>query len=141
MAVAPGGADGEGIALVAEPRLEHRDARRPGHLAGRARRCRWATEPVAIAVSTAASGSATAFVADFGSNTVTPIDVATHAGGSRHRGRARAADARGGGRVRSLVGNFGNHTLTPINASDPAPRDAPVPLPAEPDRHRRRALG
>ena len=81
VAVAPGGTGGHGIALVAN--LDSDDVT-PVDLGT------WragppipvGSEPVAIAVSTAASGAATAFVADFGSNAVTPIDLATMTAGA-----------------------------------------------------------
>ena len=69
---------------------------------------------MAIAVSVAASGAATAFVADYGSNTVTPIDVATlQAGAAIPVGPGPQTIAAAPGEV--LVGNFGNRTLTAIN--------------------------
>ena len=91
------------------------------------------TEPVAIAVSTAASGAATAFVADFGSNAVTPIDVSTMtAGAAIAVGPGPQTIAVASSEV--LVGNFGNRTLTPINAATlrtgPAPWRCPSTRPA-----------
>ena len=115
MAVAPGGTGGKGVALVAN--LDSNTVT-PVDLGT------WragppiavGTEPVAIAVSVAASGAATAFVADFGSNTVTPIDVATmQAGRAIAVGPGPQTMAVASGEV--LVGNFGNPTLTPINAA------------------------
>src|SRR5258708_3882873 len=73
-------------------------------------------QPVAIAVSTASSGAATAFVADFGANAVTPIDLSTRQPGAAIPvGPGPQAIAVAAGEV--LVGNFGNRSLTPINAS------------------------
>ena len=77
------------------------------------------TEPVAIAVSVAASGAATAFVADYGSNTVTPIDVATlQPGAAIAVGPGPQTIAAAPGEV--LVGNFGNRTLTADQPGDAA---------------------
>jgi hyaluronoglucosaminidase len=113
VAVAPGGRDGKGVALVANL---NSNSVTPVDLGT------WragapitvGTEPVAIAVSVAASGAATAFVADAGSNTVTPIDVATlQAGAAIAVGPAPQTIAAAPGEV--LVGNFGNRTLTAIN--------------------------
>jgi len=129
VAVAPGGTRGRGIALVAN--LDSNDVT-PVDLGT------WragppipvGTEPVAIAVSTAASGAATAFVADFGSNAVTPIDLSTMtAGAAIPVGPAPQTIAVASGEV--LVGNFGNRTLTPINAATLAPGRA-VALPLNP---------
>ena len=113
VAVAPGGTAGKGVALVAN--LDS-DSVTPVDLGT------WragtpiavGSEPVAIAVSVAASGAATAFVADYGSNTVTPIDVATlQAGAAIAVGPGPETIAAAPGEV--LVGNFGNRTLTAIN--------------------------
>ena len=114
VAVAPGGTRGRGIALVAN--LDS-DNVTPVDLGT------WragppipvGTEPVAIAVYTAASGAATAFVADFGSNAVTPIDLSTmQAGAAIPVGPGPQTIAVASTEV--LVGNFGNRSLTPINA-------------------------
>ena len=94
---------------------------------------------MAIAVSVAASGAATAFVADSGSNTVTPIDVATLQPGAAI---AVGPDPRPSpprpGEV--LVGNFGNRTLTAI---DPATLQAggSIALPLNPTGIARVAFG
>ena len=99
MAVAPGGTGGKGIALVAN--LDSNSVTPVDLGTWRAGTpIAVGTEPVAIAVSVAASGAATAFVADYGSNTVTPIDVATHAGRRRHPGRTRPPDHRRRARAR-----------------------------------------
>ena len=77
-----------------------------------------------------ASGPPTAFVANYGSNTVTPIDVATlQAGAPIAVGPGPQTLAVAGTAV--LVGNFANSTLTPIDATTRAP-GAPVPLPLNP---------
>ena len=116
VAVAPGGTSGRGVALVAN--LDS-DNVTPVDLGT------WRAgtpiavgfEPVAIAVSVAASGAATAFVADHGSNAVTPIDVATMtAGAPIPVGPGPQTIAAAPGEV--LVGNFGNRTLTAINPTD-----------------------
>jgi hyaluronoglucosaminidase len=129
VAVAPGGTDGKGIALVAN--LDSNDVT-PVDLGT------WRTgrpipvgmQPVAVTVSVAASGAATAFVADFGSNEVTPIDLATmQAGPPIAVGPGPQALAAASGQV--LVGNFGNHTLTTITASTLQP-GASVALPFDP---------
>ncbi len=113
VAVAPGGTADKGVALVAN--LDS-DSVTPVDLGT------WraglplavGSEPVAIAVSVAASGAATAFVADYGSDTVTPIDVATlQAGAAIAVGPGPETIAAASGEV--LVGNFGNRTLTAIN--------------------------
>jgi hyaluronoglucosaminidase len=113
VAVAPGGTEGKGVALVAN--LDSNSVT-PVDLgtwkAGKP--IAVGTEPVAIAVSVASSGAATAFVADYGSNTVTPIDVATlQAGAAITVGAGPQAIAATPGEV--LVGNFGDRTLTAIN--------------------------
>ena len=113
VAVAPGGTSGQGIALVAN--LDSDSVTpvdlgtwRPG------RPIAVGSQPVAIAISVAASGGATAFVADHGGNTVTPIDVATlTAGAAIPVGPGPQTIAATPGVV--LVGNFGNRTLTAIN--------------------------
>ncbi len=129
VAVAPGGTRGRGIALVAN--LDS-DNVTPVDLGT------WragppipvGTEPVAIAVYTAASGAATAFVADFGSNAVTPIDLSTlQAGAAIPVGPGPQTIAVASTEV--LVGNFGNRSLTPINAVTLAPGRA-VALPVNP---------
>jgi hyaluronoglucosaminidase len=114
VAVAPGGTGGKGVALVAN--LDSNTVTPVDLGTWRAGSpIAVGSEPVAIAVSVAASGAATAFVADYASNTVTPIDVATLLPG--------AAIAVGPGPqtiaatpAEVLVGNFGNRTLTAINA-------------------------
>jgi hypothetical protein len=129
VAVAPGGTDGAGIALVAN--LDS-DNVTPVDLGT------WragipvpvGTQPVAIAVSAPATGAATAFVADFGSNEVTPIDITTmQAGPPIPVGQGPQTLAVASGQV--LVGNFGNRTLTPITASTLRP-GAAVALPVNP---------
>lgn len=113
VAVAPGGSGGKGVALVAN--LDSNSVTPVDLGTWRAGTpIAVGTEPVAIAVSVAASGAATAFVADFGSNTVTPIDVATlQPGAAIPVGPAPQTIAAAPGEV--LVGNFGNRTLTAIN--------------------------
>jgi hypothetical protein len=129
VAVAPGGTGGEGIALVAN--LDS-DNVTPVDLGT------WragpplpvGTQPVAIAVSVAATGAATAFVADFGSNEVTPIDISTmQPGPPIPVGPGPQTVAVASGQV--LVGNFGNRTLTPITAATLRP-GAAVALPVNP---------
>ena len=135
VAVAPGGTRGQGIALVAN--LDSNSVT-PVDLGT------WragppvavGSEPVAITVSVPASasgtgtGAATAFVADFGSNSVTPIDVGTmQAGAPIAVGPSPQTVAVASGLV--LVGNFGNATLTPISAATLRP-NAPVALPFVP---------
>ncbi len=113
VAVAAGGTAGKGLALVANLNSNSVTPVDLGTFrAGRP--IPVGTEPVAIAVSVAASGAATAFVADHGSNTVTPIDVATlQAEAPIAVGPAPQTVAAAPGEV--LVGNFGNRTLTAIN--------------------------
>ena len=113
VAVAPGGTGGKGIALVAN--LDSKSVTPVDLGTWRAGQpIAVGTEPVAIAVSVAASGAATAFVADYGSNTVTPIDVATlQPGAAIAVGPGPQTIATTPGEV--LVGNFGNRTLTAIN--------------------------
>ena len=113
VAVAPGGTGGKGIALVAN--LDSNSVTPVDLGTWRAGRpIAVGTEPVAIAVSVAASGAATAFVADYGSNTVTPIDLATlQPGAAIAVGPGPQTIAAAPGEV--LVGNFGNRTLTAIN--------------------------
>jgi len=115
VAVAPGGAGGKGIALVAN--LDSNTVTPVDLGTWRAGPpVRVGEEPVAIAVSLSASGAATAFVADFGSNDVTPIEVATmQPGPAIPVGPGPQTIAATQGEV--LVGTFGNHALTPINAS------------------------
>jgi YVTN family beta-propeller protein len=72
------------------------------------------SQPGAIAVFVATTGAATAFVADFGSNAVTPIDVATmRAGAAIPVGPGPQAIAVAADEV--LVGNFSSRSLTAIN--------------------------
>jgi hyaluronoglucosaminidase len=128
IAVAPGGTDGKGIALVAN--LDSNSVT-PVDLgtwrAGRA--IAVGTEPVAIAVTTT-GGVATALVVDFGSNTVTPIDLATmQAGAPIAVGSGPQTIAVAGGEA--LVGDFGDRTLTPIDLATMQPGSA-VSLPANP---------
>ena len=129
VAVAPGGTGGRGVALVAN--LDSNSVTPVDLGTWRAGApIAVGTEPVAIAVSVAASGAATAFVADFGSNAVTPIDVATRqAGAAIAVGPGPQTIAATPGEV--LVGNFGNRTLTAIN---PAALRAggTIPLPLNP---------
>ena len=129
VAVAPGGTDGKGIALVAN--LDS-DSVTPVDLgtwrAGRPLRV--GTQPVAIAVSAAATGAVTAFVADFGGNEITPINVSTmQAGPPIPVGPGPQTLVVASGQV--LVGNFGNRTLTPITVSTLHP-GAAVALPVNP---------
>ena len=113
VAVAPGGTGGKGVALVAN--LDSNTVTPVDLGTWRAGTpIAVGTEPVAIAVSVAASGAATAFVADYGSNTVTPIDVATlQPGAAIAVGPGPQTVAATPGEV--LVGNFRNRTLTAIN--------------------------
>jgi hypothetical protein len=129
VAVAPGGTDGKGIALVAN--LDS-DRVTPVDLGT------WragppvpvGTQPVAIAVSAAATGAVTAFVADFGGNEITPINVSTmQAGPPIPVGPGPQTLVVASGQV--LVGNFGNRTLTPITVSTLHP-GAAVALPVNP---------
>jgi YVTN family beta-propeller protein len=137
VAVAPGGTHGRGIALVAN--LDSNTVT-PVDLGT------WkagapipvGTEPVAIAVSAPGTGAPTgtpgapptAFVANYGSNTVTPIDVTTlQAGAPIAVGPGPQTVAVGSGQV--LVGNFSNATLTPINTGTLRP-GAGVALPLNP---------
>jgi YVTN family beta-propeller protein len=129
VAVAPGGHDGKGIALVAN--LDS-DSVTPVDLGT------WragtpvpvGAQPVAVAVSVTPTGQATAFVADFGSNTVTPIDVASmEAGPAIAVGPGPQTIAAAAGEV--IVGTFGNHALTPINPVTHA-AGGPVLLPLNP---------
>ena len=115
VAVAPGGSRGRGVALVAN--LDS-DTVTPVDLGT------WrpgppiavGSQPVSIAVSTAASGAAMAFVADHGSNAVTPINLsAMQAGAAIPVGPGPEVVAVAAGEV--LVGNFGNRSLTPISAA------------------------
>ncbi len=129
VAVAPGGTDGKGVALVAN--LDSDNVTPVDLKTWRAGRpVPVGTQPVAIAVSVAPTGAATAFVADFGSNEVTPIDVSTlQAGAPIAVGPGPEALAVASGQV--LVGNFGNRTLTPINAASQKP-GTPINLPVNP---------
>ena len=113
VAVAPGGGNGKGVALVAN--LDSNTVTPVDLGTWRAGKpIAVGSEPVALTVSMAASGAATAFVADFGSNTVTPIDVATlQPGAAIPVGPHPQTVAALSGEV--LVGNFGNRTLTAIN--------------------------
>lgn len=119
VAFAPGGRHGLGLALVAN--LDS-DTVTPVDLgtwrAGRP--IAVGAEPVAIAVSAPApstargTGAVTAFVANYGGNSVTPIDLHTlRPGAAIAVGPAPQTLAVASGQV--LVGNFGNATLTPIN--------------------------
>jgi hyaluronoglucosaminidase len=114
VAVAPGGKDDRGIALVAN--LDGNSVT-PVDLgtwkAGKP--IPVGTEPVAIAVDASSPTAGTVFVADFGSNAVTPIDLAElEAGPPIPVGLSPETAAVAGADI--LVGNFGDHTLTPINA-------------------------
>jgi DNA-binding beta-propeller fold protein YncE len=131
VAVAPGGAHGQGIALVAN---FDSNTVTPVDLGT------WragppiavGSEPVALAVAPPIPGSGTvlAFVANFGSNTVTPINLASMGTGAPIPvGPGPQALALASGAL--LVGNFGNATLTQIDAATLRP-DAPVPLPFAP---------
>ena len=129
VAVAPGGTDGKGIAVVVN--LDS-DNVTPVDLgtwrAGKP--IAVGKDPVAVAVSVDAAGAATAFVADFGSNQVTPIDLATmEAGPPIAVGPGPQTLAVATGQV--LVGNFSNRTLTSINATTLRP-SAAVSLPLNP---------
>ncbi len=129
VAVAPGGTGDKGVALVAN--LDSNTVTPVDLGTWRAGApIAVGTQPVAIAVSVAASGAATAFVADAGANTVTPIDVATlQPGAAIPVGPTPQAIAATPAAV--LVGNFGNRTLTDI---DPATLHAgnTVALPLNP---------
>jgi hyaluronoglucosaminidase len=130
VAVAPGFAGNEGLALVANfgsntvtpVDLDTWRAGEPIPVG---------TEPVAIAVARGeGTGAGTAFVADFGSNLVTPIDLATlQAGAPIAVGQSPQTLAVAGDTV--LVGNFGNDTLTAIDATTLQP-GATVALPTDP---------
>jgi YVTN family beta-propeller protein len=127
VAVAPGGTGGKGVALVAN--LDSNTVTPVDLGTWRAGTpVAVGTEPVAIAVSVAASGAATAFVADYGSNSVTPIDVAAlQPGASIAVGPGPQTIAATPSEV--LVGNFGNRTLTAINpATLRAGGSIPLPL-------------
>ena len=138
VAVAPGGTRGRGIALVAN--LDSDDVT-PVDLGT------WragppipvGTEPVAIAVYTAASGAATAFVADFGSNAVTPIDLSTMTAGRGHPGGTGTPDHRGG------VGRGAGGQLRQPDADADQRGDAGTGrrgrAAPQPDRHGGAALG
>jgi YVTN family beta-propeller protein len=115
VAVAPGGKDGKGIALVAN---FGSNSVTPVNLgtwhAGRA--VPVGSQPVAIAVWNEGADAATAFVADFGSSQVTPISVpglvpesAIAVGPSPQALTVSRGDV--------LVGNFGNHTLSALDAT------------------------
>ncbi len=130
VAVAPGGSGGKGVALVAN--LDSNSVTPVDLGTWRAGTpIAVGTEPVAIAVSVAASGAATAFVADSGSNTVTPIDVATlQPGAAIPVGPAPADHCRGarggaGGQLRQPD----PHRHQP---GDAAARAATVALPLNP---------
>ena len=136
VAVAPGGTGGKGVALVAN--LDSNTVTPVDLGTWRAGTpIAVGTEPVAIAVSVAASGAATAFVADYGSNSVTPIDVAAlQPGASIAVGPGPQTIAATPSEV--LVGNFGQpdpHRHQPGHTAGGRQHSAP----AEPDRHR--ALG
>jgi YVTN family beta-propeller protein len=114
VAVAPGGTDGKGIALVANV---DSNTVTPVDLGT------WKVmkpiavgqQPVAIVVVASSATVGTVFVADFGSNEVTPIDLAQlQAGAPIPVGPGPETLAAVGTEV--LVGNFSNSTLTPINA-------------------------
>jgi hyaluronoglucosaminidase len=137
VAVAPSGAGGKGIALVAN--LGDNSVTPVGLGTWKAGKpIPVGREPEAIAVA-----GGTAFVADFGSNQVTPIDLATlQAGAPIAVGQgpetlavagAAPVGTTGGAAANAeiLVGNFGDDTLTPIDATT---RQAgpPVPLPLNP---------
>ena len=138
VAVAPGGQRRQGRGAGGEPRLEQRHAGRPRHLAS-GHADRRGIEPVAIAVSVAASGAATAFVADYGSNTVTPIDVATlQPGAAIPVGPGPADHRRRAGRgARGQLRQPDPHRDQPDDAAGGRHHCAP----AQPDRHRRGAVG
>jgi YVTN family beta-propeller protein len=81
-------------------------------------------EPVAVAVAPGGTrGQGIAFVANLGSNTVTPVDLGTwRAGppiavGSEPVALAVAAPLPGSGTVLAFVANFGSNTVTPINVA------------------------
>jgi YVTN family beta-propeller protein len=134
VAVAPGGPDNKGIALVAN--LGDNTVT-PVDLAT------WkagtpipvGTQPIAIAVAAgtataAVTGNATAFVADFGSDQVTPINLTTlQAGAPLAVGASPETLAMAGGEL--LVGNFGNDTVTPIDITTLS-AGAAVALPINP---------
>jgi hyaluronoglucosaminidase len=124
VAVAPGGTDNLGIALVADlgsnavtpVDLGTWKAGAPIPVGG---------EPVAIAVA-----AGTAFVADFGSNQITPVDLATlRAGAPISVGPGPQTVAVAG--ATALVGSFGNDTVTPIDTRTLQP-GAAVAVPVDP---------
>ena len=135
MAIAPGGTGNHGVALVTN--MDSNSVTPVDLGTWRAGKpIVVGNEPVAITVSlgattgtasTAAAG-ATAFVADFGSNQVTPINVSTlQAGAPIAVGPGPQTLAVAAGQL--LVGNFSNSTVTPINASTLQPGKAvSVPL-------------
>ncbi len=138
VAVAPGGTDGKGVALVAN--LDSNSVTPVDLGTWRAGKpIAVGSEPVAIAVSVVAAGAATAFVADYGSNTVTPIDVGHAAARGGHCGRPRAADhrRRAGGGAGGQLRQSHPHRGQPDGAAG-GRHHCP---PAEPDRHRRRPVG
>jgi YVTN family beta-propeller protein len=129
VAVAPGGTNGKGIALVANldsntvTPVDLGTWRTGTPIAA-------GTGPAAIAVSVAASGAATAFVADYTGNTVTPIDVATmQPDAAIAVGPGPQTIAAAPGEV--LVGNFGNRTLSAINPATLQPGGT-IALPLNP---------
>jgi hyaluronoglucosaminidase len=137
VAVAPGGTGNHGIAFVTN--LDSNSVTPVDLGTWRAGKpIAVGHEPVAVVVSVDSDGSdgsdgsggATAFVADFGSNQVTPIDVSTlQAGAPIAVGPGPQTVAVSAGQV--LVGNFSNSTVTPINASTLQPGKA-VPIPLNP---------
>ena len=129
VAVAPGGTDGKGIALVANfgsnsvtpIDLGSWRAGRPVPVG---------SQPVAIAVSPGGAGTETAFVADFGSNQVTPISLPElQPGPPVAVGPGPQTVVVSGGYV--LVGNFANNTLSALDAETRSVVTT-VPLPFNP---------
>jgi len=122
VAVAPGGPDGKGIALVT---CFGANAVTPVPLATMKAGVPIAVgqEPDAIVVASPAAGSssATALVANFGSNTVTPITLSSMTPGapipvgSEPDAVGIVASSLG---PAAIVANLGSNSLTPINLSD-----------------------
>jgi YVTN family beta-propeller protein len=128
VAVAPGGTNGKGIALVAN--LDANSVTPVDLGAWHAgKTITVGTQPVAIAVTTSSAG-ATALVVDFGSDEVTPISLSTmQAGPPIAVGPSPETIAVVPGQA--IVGNFGDRSLTPINATTLQSGPA-VALPVDP---------
>ena len=98
VAVAPGGTRRPGHRVGGQLRLEHRHAGRPRHLAGRARRSPWAPSRWRSPSRRRCRGRAPCSPSspNFGSNTVTPINVGYDGAGRAHPGGTEPADDGGG---------------------------------------------